>query len=136
MRQVLGDTLRGVGVSEDSVADILLAVTEACSNVVLHSESAGTYDVGVTLDRLGCRVEVRDSGVGCRLRPARTEKLAEHGRGLTIMRACMDGVKLRSAPGHGTSVVLDKRIRWEARVPVPALNRFEMPDQVVCSMCG
>jgi hypothetical protein len=32
----------------------------------------------------------------------------------------MDDVTLRSAPGQGTSVVLDKRIRWEARIPVPA----------------
>ena len=28
MRRVLGDTLRGIGVNEDSVADILLAATE------------------------------------------------------------------------------------------------------------
>lgn len=136
MRQVLGDTLRGVGVSEDSVADILLAVTEACTNVVLHSESAGTYDVAVTLHGFGFRVEIRDSGVGCRFRPVRAGNLPEHGRGMEIMRACMDGVKLRSAPGHGTSVVLDKRVRFQARVPVPALNRLEGPDQVVCSVCG
>ena len=37
MRQVLGDTLRGIGVNDDSVADILLAATEACTNVVLHA---------------------------------------------------------------------------------------------------
>ncbi len=39
--------------------------------------------------------------------------LAESGRGLAIMRACVDGVTLRSAPGRGTRVVLDKRVRWE-----------------------
>jgi hypothetical protein len=30
------------------------------------------------------------------------------------MRACVDGVTLRSSPGRGTRVVLDKRIHWEA----------------------
>ena len=30
------------------------------------------------------------------------------------MRAYVDAVTLRSAPGGGTRVVLDKRIRWEA----------------------
>ena len=36
--------------------------------------------------------------------------LAESGRGFAIMSACVDEVTLRSAPGQGTSVVLDKRI--------------------------
>ena len=51
MRQVLGDTLRGIGVNEDSVADILLAATEACTNVVLHAgQSAPAYTVAATVD--------------------------------------------------------------------------------------
>ena len=37
MRRVLGDTLRRVGVDEESVYDILLAATEACTNVLRHS---------------------------------------------------------------------------------------------------
>jgi len=36
MRRVLGDTLRGLGVDEESVYDILLAATEACTNVLTH----------------------------------------------------------------------------------------------------
>jgi len=63
MRQVLGDTLRGIGVNEDSVADILLAATEACTNVVLHAgQSAPAYTVAATVDNAACRVEVTDAG--------------------------------------------------------------------------
>lgn len=122
MRQVLGDTLLRLGVSEDSVADILLAATEACANVVLHAGPAGAYDVTATVSRFGCRVEVRDNGIGCRPRRVRRaeRELATHGRGFAIMRACVDGVTLRSAPGRGTSVVLDKRIAWDAPLPVSA----------------
>ena len=59
MRQVLGDTLRGIGVNEDSVADILLAATEACTNVVLHAgRSAPAYTVAATVNNVACRVEV------------------------------------------------------------------------------
>jgi serine/threonine-protein kinase RsbW len=115
MRQVLGDTLRGIGVTEDSVDDILLAVTEACTNVVLHAgQSAPAYTVAATVDNLACRVEVSDAGQGCP-GPRRPERgqLAESGRGFAIMEACVDAVTLRSAPGQGTRVVLDKRIRWE-----------------------
>jgi len=120
MRQVLGDTLRGVGVNEDSVADILLAATEACTNVVLHAgQSAAAYTVAATVDggAGACRVEVTDGGRGChaprgtRGRGSRGHpSLAESGRGFAIMRACVDAVTLRSEPGRGTRVVLDKRI--------------------------
>jgi serine/threonine-protein kinase RsbW len=118
MRRVLGDTLRGIGVNEDSVADILLAATEACTNVVLHAgQSAPAYSVAATVDRGACRVEVSDAGQGCsrrkRGRVRRARELAESGRGFAIMRACVDDVTLRTAPGRGTRVVLDKRIHWE-----------------------
>ena len=122
MRRVLGDTLRGIGVNEDSVADILLAATEACTNVVLHAgQSASEYTVAATVDQGACRVEVTDLGAGYRWTGGRRAPqaepdsgLAESGRGIAIMRACVDEVSLRSAPGRGTRVVLDKRIRWEA----------------------
>jgi serine/threonine-protein kinase RsbW len=125
MRRVLGDTLRGIGVNEESVDDILLAATEACTNVVLHAgQSAPAYSVAATVDRAGCRLEVTDVGQGCRTRPARTRRKADHptgevanlaesGRGFAIMEACVDDVTLRTAPGQGTRVVLDKHLEWE-----------------------
>jgi serine/threonine-protein kinase RsbW len=130
MRQVLGDTLRRIGVNGESVDDILLAATEACTNVVLHAgQTARAYTVATTVVRGACRVEVTDSGRGCGWRKrvsgrssgrssARSGgraagELAESGRGFAIMRACVDDVSLRTAPGQGTRVVLDKRIRWE-----------------------
>jgi serine/threonine-protein kinase RsbW len=136
MRQVLGDTLRGVGVNEDSVSDILLAATEACTNVVLHAgRSAAAFTVAATVDGAACRVEVTDAGRGCRMpgalprlgrrarvvpavappehEPPDHAALAESGRGFAIMSACVDEVTLRTAPGRGTRVVLDKRIAWD-----------------------
>jgi len=130
MRRVLGDTLRGIGVNEESVDDILLAATEACTNVVLHAgQTARAYTVATTIERGACRVEVTDSGQGCGWRRRVSDwpggrasgrsgdraagELAESGRGFAIMRACVDDVSLRTAPGQGTRVVLDKRIRWE-----------------------
>jgi len=136
MRQVLGDTLRGIGLNEESVTDILLAATEACTNVVLHAgQSAAAYTVAATVDAAACRVEVTDGGRGCRAPGAQRRRarpphaavegapseretsdhaaLAESGRGFAIMSACVDEVTLRSAPGEGTRVVLDKRIAWD-----------------------
>jgi serine/threonine-protein kinase RsbW len=115
MRRVLGDTLRGIGVNQDNIDDILLAATEACTNVVLHAgQSAPAYTVATTVNRRACRIEVTDAGEGCaRRKPRKVNDLDESGRGFAIMRACVDAVTLRSAPGQGTRVVLAKRIDWE-----------------------
>ena len=115
MRQVLGDTLRRLGVKEDSVADILLAASEACTNVIRHAGRAvDQYAVEATVDTTGCRVEVIDSGHGWR-RPSarRVAATSESGRGFEVMRACVDDVSLSCAPGRGTIVTLAKRIDWD-----------------------
>jgi serine/threonine-protein kinase RsbW len=130
MRRVLGDTLRGIGLNEEVVADILLAATEACTNVVLHAgHSAPAFTVAATVDGAACRVEVTDDGEGCRRSRRRRDRVREHGgalpaesglaesgRGFAIMEACVDEVTLRSAPGQGTQVVLDKRINWQGQL--------------------
>jgi serine/threonine-protein kinase RsbW len=118
MRRVLGDTLRGIGLNEESVDDILLAATEACTNVILHAgQSAPAYMVAATVDGAACRVEVTDDGEGCpEHREAAVAALAESGRGFAIMEACVDAVTLRSAPGQGTQVVLDKRVSWPGQL--------------------
>jgi serine/threonine-protein kinase RsbW len=110
MRQVLGDTLRRLGVDEDSVADILLAASEACTNVIQHAaRSVADYAVATTVDTARCRVEIIDSGeVGRHPARRRVAAMSESGRGFEVMRACVDDVRLRSAPGRGTVVTLDK----------------------------
>ena len=73
MRRVLGDTLRGLGVDDESVYDILLAATEACTNVLTHGgRQVRGYAVVTSLGAVGCQVEVADDGVG--LGSARTRR--------------------------------------------------------------
>jgi len=152
MRHVLGDTLRSLGADDDGVAELLLAVTEACTNVVRHGGPGRRYEVVASVGRAGCRVEVLNSGRGfdpvrlpglravwssvpaaarIRRRVARPAPfgrshhaasvppsddaiaaLPESGRGLAIMKACVDDVTLSSGPQTGTVVSLRKRIAW------------------------
>jgi len=136
MRRVLGDTLRGLGVDEESVSDILLAATEACTNVLRHGgrQLAG-YAVVTSLGAVGCQIEVADEGIGmtslARRPPAVPERpaaeiplaqLPESGRGMAVMRACMDDVTLDSEPGRGTVVTLRKRVRWSQDAPLRQLR--------------
>src|SRR5580658_3724321 len=64
MRRVLGDTLIRLGIDEGCVGDILLAVTEACSNVVRHAEPGRRYEVVAHVGSKRCLVEIVDSGRG------------------------------------------------------------------------
>lgn len=131
MRRVLGDTLRGLGVDEESVYDILLAATEACTNVLRHGgREVEDYAVVTSLGPVGCQVEVADKGIGAvlsgsaqsspaqELLPPAIALLPESGRGLAVMRACVDHVTLDSSPGNGTVVRLRKDIRWADDAPL------------------
>jgi serine/threonine-protein kinase RsbW len=131
MRRVLGDTLLGLGVDDESVYDILLAATEACTNVLTHGgRPARGYAVVTSVGAVGCQVEVADEGAGLPPRvPAPAPEaelpvaqLPESGRGLAVMRACVDNVTLDSRPGRGTVVTMRKHIRWTADAPLRAAS--------------
>ena len=64
MRHMLGDALRGLGADDDGLAELLLAVTEACTNVVRHGGPGRRYEVVVSLGRRGCRIEVQNTWQG------------------------------------------------------------------------
>ena len=58
MRRVLGDTLRRLGADEDGVADLLLAVTEACTNVLKHGTPGPRYEIVARIGQRGCMIQV------------------------------------------------------------------------------
>jgi anti-sigma regulatory factor (Ser/Thr protein kinase) len=49
-------------------------------------------------------------------------QLPESGRGLAVMRACVDNVTLDSRPGRGTVVTMRKHIRWTENAPLRAAS--------------
>ena len=147
MRRVLGDTLRGLGLDEESVYDILLATTEACTNVIMHGgRHVRGYAVVTSVGAVRCQVEVAGEGAGGVLHEGgfrqagvrsaeavtpgpdgsryQTEiaQLAESGRGLAVMRACVDTVTLDSSPERGTVVTMSKHIRWSRDAPLRQLR--------------
>ena len=91
--------------SEDVLADLKLAVTEACANAVRHAYAED--DDGSNLV-----IEIADDGRG--LGAARVESpdaatgLPEAGMGLSIMRAVVDELEIESPPAGGTVVRLTK----------------------------
>ena len=102
------------------IGDIKTAVSEAVTNAVVHAypEKLGMVMLRVRIlpdERL--EIVVKDHGVGIPdVEKAKTPLYTtggeeRSGMGFTIMESFMDTVKVKSAPGKGTTVTMCRRIR-------------------------
>lgn len=113
VRRALGDSLRSLGVTEDCVSDILLAVTEACANAVRHGGPANRYQVEAAIGYGRCDVRIIDKGQGLIQVPEQYPPTdVENGRGILIMQAVVDEISFDITPGRGTVVHLRKHLDW------------------------
>lgn len=126
IRRVVGDALRGLGVTADCVDDVLVAVSEACTNVVQHARVTGDYEVTGQVDDGVCSFKIMDWGRGPRPAPRDPDPLSESGRGIKIMQALVDDLDIDSAPDRGTVVHLRKRLTWRDGALVRRLDRSLM----------
>jgi len=106
------------GYSEDAVADLKLALTEACSNSVRHAydHDQGQVHPEFTVYPDFVTVLIKDEGGGfheddddCPECRNLTDQLAEGGMGISIIRAVVDDFDLRKPDEGGTVLVLTKR---------------------------
>lgn len=85
------------------VADLKLALTEACSNVVRHAynqQRSGEVEVRYELDNEKLSVEVVDEGIGFDPEAdvvAAGGELEEGGLGISIIRAIVDELDIESS---------------------------------------
>ena len=105
----------------DELCDIRTAVSEAVTNCIVHAYA----ESGVGKIYISARIypdrrlwlKIRDCGCGIAdvkqaKQPAFTGDPGGEraGLGFSIMQSFMDRVRVSSRPGHGTSVILEKRI--------------------------
>ena len=116
-RLALAGVARAVAIPEDTLADLKLAVTEACGNVVRHAydPDAGDGLVRVTIEAGEgvISIAVADEGVGLAERPLEPEGEldGESGMGLAIIEAIADELEIGpSGNGAGTVLLLRKRL--------------------------
>lgn len=120
-RLALGGVVRELPVGPELLADLRLAVTEACGNAVKHAYGDGDGSVEVAFvvkeDRLEMLVE--DTGAGLELPlieqllepkpPEASVEPADGGMGIAIIRAIVDELDVTSgADGRGTVVRMTK----------------------------
>ncbi|MFL5792964.1 MAG: ATP-binding protein [Actinomycetota bacterium] len=114
-RHIVRNAMDQVGVDETCVYDVELALSEACTNVLLHSGPGDQYLVRLDLqDRLGM-IRVIDVGHGfdsARLQAEDPLPQDERGRGLGLMQALVDRVDLTLRSEAGTIVTLEKVLTY------------------------
>ena len=103
----------------EEIGDIKTAVSEAVTNCIVHAykEKIGKiYISGELLENNVIRIKIRDTGCGIEniekaMEPLYTTVGGERaGLGFAVMQSFMDSVRVRSAAGKGTSIVMTKKI--------------------------
>ena len=115
-RLALSGVAANAGASREVIADLKLAVTEACTNVIQHAygdaDGAGTIVVRYTGEPGMVSIEVEDSGQGFEITtpsPDTTEQNgAGNGMGLMIIRVLTDELEI-SDTGSGMRLRFVKR---------------------------
>jgi anti-sigma regulatory factor (Ser/Thr protein kinase) len=119
-RKVLAVYLQEFGTPKGIVDDVILAMDEACTNVIRHAYPDGggdTFVLRADLHQDKILIEVIDDGVGFDLmaRPAPSDAdphMAVSGRGLEVMRRLMTSVEVESpTPSGGTRLRLVRLLR-------------------------
>jgi serine/threonine-protein kinase RsbW len=115
-RHIVRNAMAQVGVESTCVYDVELALSEACTNVLLHAGPGDQYKVRLDLeDRLGV-IRVIDVGHGFDSAKLQGEDAlldAERGRGLGLMQALVDRVDLTTRSEAGTIVTLEKVLTYD-----------------------
>ena len=120
VRHFCSNAMEELGVAETCRGDILLALTEACTNVIDHSRNGREYEVCLTLDEHRCSIRVKDVGAGFDVsdHTGPIDLTAEAGRGIDLMHALVDRVSFETAPEEGTVVHLYKELDFVDGHPV------------------
>jgi serine/threonine-protein kinase RsbW len=115
-RQILTGSLRTLGVLDETISDIQVALAEACTNVLRHAHGDAEYEVTCGIRGTLCVIDVSDRGVAGFDASDRGHGdavvTAEDGRGIQLMRALVDKVRFDSVTGDGTVVHLEKQLTW------------------------
>jgi serine/threonine-protein kinase RsbW len=106
-RALAEGTMRAAGVEPGVIDELMVAVSEACTNVVRHA-GGDEYRIDVQVADDLCTIVVRDHGNGFDVPASPTMPAidAEGGRGLALMRALVDDLEVTTGPGGGAVVTM------------------------------
>ena len=117
VRMTVAHVASRLGFDIEAIDDIKVAVSEACTNIVLHAHENKDCSYEVVLEveeEKKLMITVKDTGVGFGVEDYVEPVLGESqgsGLGIFIIRALMDEVELHSEPGAGTNIHMTKYLQ-------------------------
>ena len=109
VRRLLRCALAILHVDRQSGADLEIALTEACANVVNHAAGADKFEVRLDVADDHCAIDVLDNGEG--FDPdalGEVSATSERGRGLYLIKALSENVRMQSTPRSGSLIHFEK----------------------------
>ena len=101
-------------ISDETLHDLKLALTEACTNSVRHAYEAGSEGSVQIVYEIGdgdISIEVIDEGEGFVLDEAsETDHLSESGLGIAIIRSLADELEIEPGEGRGSRLRFVKHL--------------------------
>ena len=119
IRGLVRQTLEHLGVLAGGIDEILLALSEACANVIQHAGDLEEYQVDVSIDDQVCVISVLDDGGGFDVEAVtaeRPESPLDGGRGLVLMNALVDRLAFVQDESGRHRVTLEKRLATSPRL--------------------
>jgi serine/threonine-protein kinase RsbW len=113
MRGLLRQALEHLDVATPTIEEVVLALTEACANVVQHAGEHDEYQVDVAITDDACLISVLDEGHGFDFEKVSVPESSplEGGRGLMLMKALVDDLQFVRAEDGRHRVELLKKLR-------------------------
>jgi len=115
VRALIQESLDVAGFSEEQAADVVLAVQEACANVIRHCyQDCDEKQVDVTLSIGADEIEIRIDDYGEFVDPEKIkgrdlDDVRPGGLGVHLIRKAMDSVEYTKNEWGGTTLTLRKR---------------------------
>lgn len=120
IRDFIASAAKSSGIIQDDVENIMLAVDEACSNIIKHAykwDPEGEIKINLELTNGMFTVIIQDKGVSFEPDLIPEPDLQKYyrqnrvgGLGMYLMKSLMDDVKYISVPGKHNKVYLTKNI--------------------------
>ena len=141
---LVGGFAQAAGFNERECEQIGLAVGETVANAALHGNRCDDKKaIGLTaeLQADGLKISVRDEGGGFRLESVKdplapANLLRDSGRGIFLIRSCMDEFAVRQIGAHGTEVWMVKHFSKEVRIMNLTTSRRLVDGVTVLDVTG
>jgi serine/threonine-protein kinase RsbW len=111
VRKLLRCALGLLHVDHAAGDDLEIALTEACANVVKHAKGADKFEVRLDVGDNRCAIDVVDDGAGFdtdEMDGTSPVAASERGRGLFLIRALSENVRMHSTPRSGSLIHFEK----------------------------